>query len=43
MFALITMFLELVRRAIWNFIRVEKEHIKNCGVFSAVEDVRLAS
>jgi hypothetical protein len=35
------MFEKLKFRAIWNFIRVEKEHIKNCGVFSAVEDVTL--
>lgn len=34
-------FLEMLRRCIWNFFRVEKEHIQNCGIFKAVEDIVL--
>ena len=33
--------LEMLRRAIWNFFRVEKEHIINCGIFKAVEEYEL--
>jgi hypothetical protein len=25
----------------WNFLRVEKEHIANCGSFKAVDDIKL--
>lgn len=34
-------FLEMFRRAIWNFFRVEKEHVNNCGIFRAVEEYKL--
>lgn len=40
-FAFIISFMEMLRRCIWNFFRVEKEHIQNCGVFKAVEDIVL--
>lgn len=33
--------IEMVRRAIWNFFRVEMEHIANCGGFKVVEDYKL--
>ncbi|KAJ2779756.1 Signal transduction protein [Coemansia javaensis] len=33
--------LEVVRRAIWNFFRVENEHISNCGRFRATIDIPL--
>ncbi len=29
----------MLRRIIWNLIRVEYEHIKNCGKFNAVPDL----
>lgn len=29
-FRLITGALEIIRRGIWNLLRIEKEHIKNC-------------
>ncbi len=32
--------LELIRRCLWNFLRVEKEHVANCGSFRTTEDVR---
>ena len=35
-------FLELVRRFIWNFFRLENEHLNNCGEFRAVRDISLA-
>ena len=31
--------LEVVRRFIWNFFRLENEHINNCGKFRAVRDI----
>lgn len=40
-FTLMISFLEMFRRCQWNFFRVEKEHIKNCGDLKAVEDVQL--
>ena len=36
MFSLIISFLEMFRRCVWNFFRVEKEHIKNQQLFQAV-------
>jgi len=33
--------IEMVRRAIWNFFRVEMEHIANCGDFKVVENYKL--
>lgn len=40
-FTFIICFLEMLRRCIWNFFRVEKEHIQNCGAFKAVENIVL--
>jgi hypothetical protein len=37
----IVAFLEVFRRCVWNFLRVEKEHIANCGSFKAVESLVL--
>ena len=31
--------LEVVRRGVWNFFRVENEHLNNCGQFRAVQEV----
>ncbi|KAJ2805297.1 Xenotropic and polytropic retrovirus receptor 1 [Coemansia guatemalensis] len=33
--------LEVVRRFVWNFFRVENEHISNCGDFRATTDIPL--
>jgi hypothetical protein len=30
---------EILRRNIWNFLRVEKEHLRNCGSFKATADI----
>ncbi|CAL8072122.1 unnamed protein product [Calicophoron daubneyi] len=30
---------EVVRRFIWNFFRLENEHLNNCGEFRAVRDI----
>ncbi len=38
-FTFLISFLEMFRRCLWNFFRVEKEHINNCGAFKAVEDL----
>lgn len=40
-FMFLIAFLEILRRAIWNFFRVEKEHITNCGVFRALGTLSL--
>jgi len=34
-------FMEMYRRCVWNFLRVEKEHVINIGIFRAVEDTPL--
>ena len=34
--------LEVVRRFVWNFFRLENEHINNCGKFRAVRDISVA-
>jgi hypothetical protein len=31
--------LEVFRRFIWNFLRLENEHVNNCGQFRAVRDI----
>jgi hypothetical protein len=36
-FTMVIAFLELLRRAIWNFLRVEKEHINNCANFKSID------
>ena len=33
--------LELGRRFIWNFFRLENEHLNNCGEFRAVREISL--
>lgn len=33
--------LEILRRGIWNFLIIEKQHIMNCGIFKAVEEIKL--
>ena len=32
---------EILRRGIWNFVIIEKQHIMNCGIFKAVEEIKL--
>jgi hypothetical protein len=34
-------FLEVIRRFIWNFFRLENEHLNNCGQFRAVRDISI--
>lgn len=34
--------LEIFRRFIWNFFRLENEHLNNCGKFRAVRDICIA-
>ena len=34
--------LELFRRFVWNFIRLENEHLNNCGQFRIVRDISIA-
>lgn len=34
--------LEVIRRFIWNFFRLENEHLNNCGKFRAVRDISVA-
>jgi hypothetical protein len=34
-------FLEMIRRCIWNFFKMEIEHIKNANSFKAVETMNL--
>ena len=41
LFTFLLGFLEMTRRAIWNFFRVEKEHIANMGLFRIVENYNL--
>ncbi|XP_055371502.1 xenotropic and polytropic retrovirus receptor 1-like [Condylostylus longicornis] len=38
----ITSILEVFRRFIWNFFRLENEHLNNCGKFRAVRDISIA-
>ena len=39
--ATILAFLEVYRRFVWNFIRLENEHLNNCGQFRAVRDISI--
>ena len=39
---LIFSFLEIFRRFIWNFFRLENEHLNNCGEFRAIRDISIA-
>lgn len=34
--------LEIIRRFVWNFFRLENEHLNNCGEFRAVRDISIA-
>lgn len=34
--------IEVFRRFIWNFFRLENEHLNNCGNFRAVRDISVA-
>ena len=34
--------LEIFRRFVWNFFRLENEHLNNCGEFRAVRDISVA-
>ena len=34
--------LEILRRFVWNFFRLENEHLNNCGEFRAVRDISIA-
>lgn len=31
-----------LRRFVWNFFRLENEHLNNCGQFRAVRDISIA-
>jgi hypothetical protein len=33
--------IEMLRRMIWNFFRMEKEHFKNLGLFKHVGEIKL--
>ena len=34
--------IEVFRRFVWNFFRLENEHLNNCGNFRAVRDISIA-
>lgn len=38
----ILFFLVFSRRFVWNFFRLENEHLNNCGQFRAVRDISIA-
>ncbi|XP_017029002.1 xenotropic and polytropic retrovirus receptor 1 homolog isoform X1 [Drosophila kikkawai] len=38
----ITSIAEITRRFIWNYVRLENEHLYNCGRFRATRDIHLA-
>lgn len=38
----ILMTLEVFRRFVWNYFRLENEHLNNCGQFRAVRDISIA-
>lgn len=35
-------FFEVFRRFVWNFFRLENEHLNNCGQFRAVRDISIS-
>ncbi|PVD21893.1 hypothetical protein C0Q70_17696 [Pomacea canaliculata] len=39
--ATILALLEVFRRFVWNFFRLENEHLNNCGMFRAVRDISI--
>lgn len=41
LFNSVVSFLEMVRRSLWNFCRIEHEHIKNFKLFRAVDEINL--
>uniref|UniRef100_A0A669EFR3 Xenotropic and polytropic retrovirus receptor 1b n=1 Tax=Oreochromis niloticus TaxID=8128 RepID=A0A669EFR3_ORENI len=41
-FATVLAPLEVFRRFVWNFFRLENEHLNNCGEFRAVRDISVA-
>ena len=41
LFSLFNLF-NLFRRFVWNFFRLENEHLNNCGEFRAVRDISIA-
>ncbi|KAI8340182.1 SPX domain-containing protein [Chlamydoabsidia padenii] len=40
-FTFLTAFLEAIRRIIWNFYRLENEHLNNCGHYRAIKEIPL--
>jgi hypothetical protein len=36
------MYILFFRRFVWNFFRLENEHLNNCGKFRAVRDISVA-
>ena len=38
----ITLISSIYRRFVWNFFRLENEHLNNCGKFRAVRDISIA-
>jgi len=34
--------LEVFRRFIWNYLRLENEHVNNCGNFRKMRDIKIA-
>jgi len=34
---------EIIRRFIWNFLRLENEHLYNCGQFRATRDIHISA
>lgn len=42
LFLFINLFHGVFRRFVWNFFRLENEHLNNCGKFRAVRDISVA-
>lgn len=42
MFIKLLFFVINYRRFVWNFFRLENEHLNNCGKFRAVRDISIA-
>ncbi len=40
MFIYLILFIQ--RRFVWNFFRLENEHLNNCGQFRAVRDISIS-
>jgi hypothetical protein len=42
LFTLILSFIEIFRRGVWNSLRIEFEHVKNCGEYQAtIRDAKI--